>query len=154
MNRSKINPTIRVQRLEHAGDLQLPSYESRDAAGMDIRAALREPIILEPGARELIPTGFRMAIPAGYEIQVRPRSGLAWKQGLTMLNSPGTIDADYRGEIKLLAVNHGQNPITIRHGDRVAQIVLAPVIQARLEESESLDDTTRGESGFGSTGIG
>ena len=153
MNRSNHAPRIRIQRLEHARDLPLPSYESRQAAGMDVRAALAEPLILQPGERALVPTGLRMALPAGYELQVRPRSGIAWREGLTMLNSPGTIDSDYRGEVKLLAVNHGREPVTVRHGDRMAQLILAPVIQAVVEESDRLDETERGEGGFGSTGV-
>ncbi len=142
------------QRLDHANDLQLPSYETEQAAGMDLRAALRKPMTLEPGKRALIPTGLKMALPTGYEAQVRPRSGLAFRNGITMLNTPGTIDSDYRGELKVLAVNLGEEPFTIRHGDRIAQMVIAPVTQAIVEEADTLEKTERGASGFGSTGVG
>lgn len=142
------------QRLDHANDLQLPSYETEQAAGMDLRAALGKPITIEPGKRALIPTGLKMALPAGYEAQVRPRSGLAFRNGITMLNTPGTIDSDYRGELKVLAVNLGEEPFTIRHGDRIAQMVIAPVTQAIVEEADTLEKTERGAGGFGSTGVG
>lgn len=141
------------KKLEHAGDLPLPSYESAFAAGMDIRAALDEPFSLEPGQRTLIPTGLQMALPKGYEAQIRPRSGLAYRNGITMLNTPGTIDADYRGEVKVLAINHGEEPFVIHHGDRIAQMVIAPVQQFEVEEADQLPGTERGEGGFGSTGI-
>ncbi len=141
------------QRLEHANGLQLPSYESEQAAGMDIRAALKKPLVLDPGKRALIPTGFKMALPAGYEAQIRPRSGLAYRHGITMLNTPGTIDSDYRGEVKVLAVNLGEEAFTIQHGDRIAQMVIAPVTQVRVREEESLMETKRGGGGFGSTGV-
>lgn len=141
------------KRLPHAADLPLPSYESRHAAGMDLRAAVEEPVTLEPGSRALIPTGLQMALPEGYEAQIRPRSGLAWRKGVTMLNTPGTIDADYRGEVKVLAVNLGDEPFTVRHGDRIAQMVVAPVQQVFVEETGELPETERGEGGFGSTGI-
>lgn len=144
---------IEFKKLAHAGDLPLPSYESEYAAGMDVRAALTEPIILQPGARKLIPTGLKMAIPKGYEVQIRPRSGLAYRNGITMLNTPGTIDADYRGELKVLAVNLGEEAFEITHGDRLAQMIVAPVIQAEVEEVEELSETERGEGGFGSTGV-
>lgn len=144
---------IFFKKLPHAGDLQLPSYESKYAAGMDIRAALEEPVELLPGSRRLVPTGLQMALPQGYEAQIRPRSGLAYRNGITMLNTPGTIDADYRGELKVLAVNLGDEPFVIEHGDRIAQMVIAPVTQARIEEAESLPDTQRGAGGFGSTGV-
>lgn len=142
------------QKLDHANDLQLPSYETEQAAGMDLRAALNEPVTLEPGQRLLIPTGLKMALPAGYEAQVRPRSGLAFRNGITMLNTPGTIDSDYRGELKVLAINLGEEPFTIRHGDRIAQMVIAPVTHAIIEEAETLEETIRGAGGFGSTGVG
>lgn len=119
---------------------------------MDIRAALTEPMHLLPGQRTLIPTGFQMAIPVGYEAQIRPRSGLAIKHGITMLNSPGTIDADYRGEVKVIAINHGDTPFEISHGDRIAQMVISPVVQLVLDETDVLDQTDRGAGGFGSTG--
>ncbi|MDX1586072.1 MAG: dUTP diphosphatase, partial [Balneolaceae bacterium] len=141
------------KKLSHAEDLSLPSYESTHAAGMDVRAALNEPLELKPGQRALIPTGFQMALPEGYEAQIRPRSGLAYKHGVTMLNTPGTIDADYRGEVKVLAINHGDKVFTVNHGDRIAQMVIAPVQQMFAEEVENLPDSDRGSGGFGSTGI-
>lgn len=144
---------ITFKKLSHAKDLPLPSYESEYAAGMDIRAALGEPVTLKPGQRELIPTGLQMALPKGYEAQIRPRSGLAYRNGVTMLNTPGTIDADYRGEVKVLAVNLGEETFVIEHGDRIAQMVIAPVTQCTVKEAEILPDTERGEGGFGSTGV-
>ncbi len=144
---------IQFRKLPHAEDLPLPSYESEHAAGMDIRAALEAPIELKPAKRRLIPTGLVMALPKGYEAQIRPRSGLAYRNGITMLNTPGTIDADYRGEVKVLAVNLGSEPFIINHGDRIAQMVIAPVTQAQVEEVQSLSETERAEGGFGSTGV-
>jgi len=144
---------VLFKRLPHAEGLPLPSYESEYASGMDLRAALEEPVTLEPGQRRLIPTGLKMALPAGYEAQVRPRSGLAYRNGITMLNTPGTIDADYRGEVKVLAVNLGNEPFTISHGDRIAQMVITPVRQFPVEEVGDLPETERGEGGFGSTGL-
>ncbi|MEL7835036.1 dUTP diphosphatase [Fodinibius sp. Rm-B-1B1-1] len=144
---------IQFKKLPHAEDLPLPSYESEFAAGMDIRAALDEPITLKPGERKLIPSGLKMAMPQGYEAQMRPRSGLAYRNGITMLNTPGTIDADYRGELKMLAVNLGDEEFTINHGDRIAQMVIAPVIQANINKVEVLSETERGDGGFGSTGV-
>mgnify|MGYP000100081734 FL=1 len=144
---------IQFKKLPHAKDLPLPSYESRYAAGMDIRAALDEPVELSPGQRKLIPTGLQMAMPEGYEAQIRPRSGLAYRNGITMLNTPGTIDADYRGEVKVLAVNLGDEPFVIQHGDRVAQMVIAPVTQADVQEVDDLSETERADGGFGSTGV-
>lgn len=144
---------IQFKKLAHAKNLPLPSYESEFAAGMDIRAALDGPITLKPGERELIPSGLKMAMPQGYEAQMRPRSGLAYRHGITMLNTPGTIDADYRGELKMLAVNLGDEEFTINHGDRIAQMVIAPVIQAEVNEVEILSETDRGDGGFGSTGV-
>lgn len=144
---------ILFKKLPHAADLPLPGYESDDAAGMDLRAALTEVKILYPGERALIPTGLTMALPAGYEAQIRPRSGLAFKHGITMLNSPGTIDADYRGEVKVLAINHGTESFQIEHGDRIAQMVIAPVTRLGVKETEELPDTKRGSGGFGSTGV-
>ena len=144
---------IQFKKLAHAQDLPLPSYESAFAAGMDIRAALENPITLQPGERQLIPSGLKMAMPQGYEAQMRPRSGLAYRHGITMLNTPGTIDADYRGELKMLAVNLGEEEFTINHGDRIAQMVIAPVIQAEVNEVETLSETDRGDGGFGSTGV-
>ncbi|MFO7798617.1 dUTP diphosphatase [Rhodohalobacter sp.] len=144
---------IFFKKLDHAKNLPLPAYESDEAAGMDIRAALHKPKTLEPGERDLIPTGFQMALPMGYEAQIRPRSGLAYKQGVTMLNTPGTIDSDYRGEVKVLAINHGEEPYVIENGDRIAQMVIAPVYQPQIEETDSLPETNRGRGGFGSTGV-
>ena len=143
--------TVAVERLPHAADLALPSYETEGAAGMDLRAALAEPIVLAPLARALVPTGLRIALPSGFEAQVRPRSGLALRHGLTVLNAPGTIDADYRGEVQVLLVNLGAEPVEIAHGMRIAQMVVAPVTLATLREGP-LDATARGDSGFGSTG--
>jgi dUTP pyrophosphatase len=144
---------LRVQRLPHGADLPLPHYASEGAAGMDVVAALDQPMQLAPGARAAIPTGLAMAIPHGYEIQVRPRSGLALKQGLTVANAPGTIDSDYRGELKVLLINLGQEPVLIERGMRIAQLVLAPVTRALLHPVDSLDETARGTGGFGSTGV-
>ncbi len=140
------------KQLPHAEGLELPAYATADSAGLDLRAALAEPMILEPGRRALVPTGLQMALPAGYEAQIRPRSGLAYKHGITMLNTPGTIDADYRGEVKVLAVNLGDEPFEIRHGDRIAQMVIAPVTRALVQSVEELPGSERGEGGFGSTG--
>lgn len=144
---------VTFKKLPHAKNLSLPSYESEYAAGMDIRAALTEPVELKPGRRELIPTGLQMALPKGYEAQIRPRSGLAYRNGITMLNTPGTIDADYRGEVKVLAVNLGEETFVIEHGDRIAQMVIAPVTQCEIREADVLPGTERGEGGFGSTGV-
>ncbi len=144
---------VEFQKLPHALDLPLPSYETTQAAGMDLRAALEEDITLKPGERFLIPTGLRMALPAGFEAQIRPRSGLAIKHGISMVNSPGTIDADYRGEVKIILINHGQEPFSISYGDRIAQMVIAPVVQAVVEEVSELSETDRGSGGFGSTGV-
>lgn len=145
---------VRVQRLPHGADLPLPSYQTEHAAGLDLLAAVPAgaPLTLAPGARALVPTGLAIALPAGYEAQVRPRSGLAVKAGLTVLNSPGTIDADYRGEVQVLLINLGENPVAVERGMRVAQMVVAPVQRAALREVPALDTTTRGSGGFGSTG--
>jgi dUTP pyrophosphatase len=149
-----VSPVIAVRRLPHAEGLPLPAYETALAAGMDLRAAVDEaaPLTLAPGARAAVPTGLAMALPAGFEAQVRPRSGLALKAGITCLNTPGTIDADYRGELKVILVNLGSEPFVIRRGERIAQMVIAPVVQASWTEVDSLDETARGEGGFGSTG--
>jgi len=149
-----VTPTVPVKRLPHNPDLPLPAYETADAAGMDLRAAVPEdaPIVLAPGARFPVPTGLAFAIPSGFEGQVRPRSGLALKSGITCLNSPGTVDADYRGEVKVILVNHSAEDFTVRRGDRIAQMIIAPVTQAALAEVADLDDTARGAGGFGSTG--
>jgi dUTP pyrophosphatase len=144
---------VLFQKLEHFGSLPLPQYETAGSAGMDIRAANSEPITLKPGDRQLIPTGLKMALPKGYEAQIRPRSGLAYRSGITMLNTPGTIDSDYRGEVKVLAVNLGEESFVIRHGDRIAQMVIAPILQAVTSVVDELPDTSRGEGGFGSTGL-
>ena len=141
---------IAVLRLEHGQGLPLPAYATAGAAGMDIVAA--EDCMLAPGARHAVSTGFALAIPAGYEVQVRPRSGLAIKHGITCLNTPGTIDSDYRGEVKVILVNLGQEPFAIGRGERIAQLVPAPVLRATLDEVTSLDETARGSGGFGSTG--
>ncbi|MEO6955040.1 MAG: dUTP diphosphatase [Polyangia bacterium] len=125
---------------------------SEGAAGLDVSACLGEPVSIAPGARHLVGTGLALAIPVGYEVQVRPRSGLAYKHGVTVLNAPGTIDSDYRGEVKVLLVNHGQEPFVVQHGERIAQLVLAPVSRAALVEVGALDDTARGAGGYGSTG--
>ena len=149
-------PTVPIIRLAHNPDLPLPAYETAGAAGMDLRAAIpeAEPVVLRPGGRAAVPTGLAFALPDGFEGQVRPRSGLAAKHGVTMVNTPGTIDADYRGEVKVLMINLGQEDFTVRRGDRIAQLVIAPVIQARWSEVDSLDETVRGQGGFGSTGAG
>ncbi len=144
--------TIPVQILPHGQGLELPAAATADAAGMDLRAALSEPLVLAPLDRALVPTGLRMAIPRGYEGQVRPRSGLAWKHGLTVANAPGTIDADYRGEVKVILVNIGREPFTVTRGMRVAQLVIAPVTLAALEPVPDLEETDRSSGGFGSTG--
>ncbi|GAA0593223.1 dUTP diphosphatase [Caenispirillum bisanense] len=147
--------TVAVTRLPHAADLPLPAYETAHAAGMDLRAALPadEPLTLPPMGRALVPTGLAMALPEGFEAQVRPRSGLAAKYGVTVLNSPGTVDADYRGEVKVILVNLGDAPFTIARGDRIAQMIVAPVTRAEWTEVATLPDTARGAGGFGSTGI-
>ncbi|MEM1198046.1 MAG: dUTP diphosphatase [Pseudomonadota bacterium] len=143
---------IQVMRLAHGADLPLPTYESASAAGMDLRAAVSERMRLAPGARALVPTGLAIALPEGFEAQVRPRSGLALKQGVTCLNTPGTIDADYRGEVGVILINHGAEPFEIERGDRIAQLVIAPVTQGAWVEVETLDETSRGSGGFGSSG--
>ena len=147
---------VAIRRLEHGAGLALPAYESGLAAGMDLAAALPEgaPEILTPGARALIPCGFALELPEGYEAQIRPRSGLAFKHGVTVLNAPGTIDADYRGEVKVLLINLGQEPFQVERGMRIAQLVIQPVSHATLAEVDELNDSTRGPGGFGSTGTG
>ena len=149
-------PTIAVTRLAHNADLPLPAYETAGSAGMDLRAAVAQdaPVTLKPGQRDMIPTGLAIALPPGFEAQVRPRSGLAAKNGVTCLNSPGTVDSDYRGEVKVILVNLGKEDFVIRRGDRIAQMVIAPVTQAAWLEVRSLDGTARGAGGFGSTGKG
>jgi dUTP pyrophosphatase len=145
-------PRVAIQILPGCEDLPLPAYATAGAAGADITAALGEPLRLEPGERALVPAGFRMALPAGYEAQVRPRSGRALREGLTLLNTPGTIDSDYRGEVAVLVVNLGQDPLVIRRGERIAQMIVAPVAQAAFEARAELPATDRGAGGFGHTG--
>lgn len=147
---------IALRRLAHAEGLPLPAYETGHAAGMDLRAAVPEaaPLRLAPGARALIPTGLAIALPEGFEAQVRPRSGLALRHGITCLNSPGTIDADYRGELQVLLINHGAEPFEIHRGERIAQLVIAPVARAEWRLVEALPESGRGAGGFGSTGTG
>ena len=151
-----IQPEIRVniRQLSHAEGLPLPAYQTSHAAGLDLLAAVPEsaPLALAPGKHALVPTGLAIALPEGFEAQVRPRSGLAAKHGVTVLNSPGTIDADYRGEIQVILINHSADPFAIRRGERIAQLVVAPVVQAQLNPVDSLPDTGRGSGGFGSTG--
>jgi len=148
-----MNPVeIDIRRLPHGSDLPLPQYETALAAGMDLRAAISADVILMPGARALVPTGIAIALPPGYEAQVRPRSGLAVKHGITCLNSPGTIDADYRGEIQVPLINHGAEPFTVTRGMRIAQMIVAPVTRARWREVAALPGSARGAGGFGSTG--
>jgi dUTP pyrophosphatase len=143
---------VAIQRLPHGKDLPLPSYQSALAAGLDLLAAVAEPLILAPGQRVLVPTGIAIALPEGFEAQVRPRSGLAVRHGLTVLNTPGTIDADYRGEIQVLLINLGSEPVNVARGMRIAQLVIAPVTRATLSEVAELGPTLRGFRGFGSTG--
>ena len=153
MNNS--NPLVQVKRLENGAGLALPSYETALAAGADVRAAnpADAPIILKPGERNMVPTGIAIALPPGWEAQMRPRSGLAAKHGISCVNSPGTIDADYRGELRVILINHGADDFVINRGDRIGQMVIAPVWQAVFEEVPELDETERGSGGFGSTGV-
>ncbi len=144
--------SIALKVLDHAKDLPLPAYATAQAAGMDIVAAIDQPIVMQPGERALVPTGLSIALPAGFECQIRPRSGLAAKNGVTVLNSPGTVDADYRGEIKAILINHGQEPFTIERGMRIAQMIIARYTQANWSVVTDLDETERGAGGFGSTG--
>lgn len=143
---------VRVKILPHGEGLALPAYATAGSAGCDLMAAVAEPVTLEPGKRKLIPTGLAIALPEGWEAQIRPRSGLALKNGLTCLNSPGTIDADYRGEVGVILANLGEEAFTVERGMRIAQMVIAPVFQARFDVVEELDETARGAGGFGSTG--
>jgi len=145
-------PTIRVQRLAHSEGLELPSYASAGAAGADLRAAVAENLMIAPGERAAVPTGLILEIPTGWEGQIRPRSGLAIKYGLTVVNAPGTIDSDYRGELKVLMVNLGSETVGIARGDRIAQLVMAPAPQASFAQIDLVDATERGSGGFGSTG--
>ena len=144
--------TIQVRRLPHSDGLPLPAYATTGAAGMDLLAAVEAPVTIEPGKRALIPTGLAIALPPGFEMQVRPRSGLALRNGIVLPNSPGTIDEDYRGEIQVILLNAGDAPFTVERGMRIAQAVVAPVVRAEWQEVENLDDTTRSTGGFGSTG--
>lgn len=150
----KPRPIVQVQRLPHGADLPMPAYQTTGAAGADICAAVANDaaLVIQPGARVLVPTGLVIALPDGYEAQVRPRSGLASRDGVTVLNAPGTVDSDYRGEVKVLLVNHGAEPFEITRGMRIAQLVIAPVSRAAFQEAADLTDTGRGTGGFGSTG--
>jgi len=144
---------VLVERMPHAADLPLPAYATEGAAGMDVLAAVEAPVSIEPGGRTLIPTGLRIALPPGYELQIRPRSGLALRHGILLPNSPGTIDEDYRGELQIIVLNAGDAAFTVERGMRIAQAVLAPVVRAVWRETERLEETARGAGGFGSTGL-
>jgi dUTP pyrophosphatase len=144
--------TIQVRRLPHSAGLPLPAYATPGAAGMDLLAAVAAPVTIDPGKRALIPTGLAIALPPGFEMQVRPRSGLALRNGILLPNSPGTIDEDYRGEVQVILLNAGDLPFTVERGMRIAQAIVAPVVRAEWQEVENLDDTTRSTGGFGSTG--
>ena len=144
---------VELKKLDNFGDLDLPTYETHLAAGVDLRAAITQSIVLQSGQRQLIGTGLAMALPEGYEAQIRPRSGLAYKHGISVVNSPGTIDADYRGEVKILLINHGEEPFKVTRGDRIAQMVIAPVTQVDFAVVDTLGDTARGSGGYGSTGV-
>lgn len=148
------NITVKIMQAKGAEDLPLPAYMTEGAAGMDIFAAVTEPTVIGVGEIKFVPTGLHIALPTGYEAQIRPRSGLALKHGITMVNTPGTVDADYRGEIGLIMINFGHAPFTVNRGDRVAQMVINQVVQARLEQVSLLEETERSAGGFGSTGIG
>src|SRR6187399_1584241 len=145
---------VKVMRLPHGADLPLPEYQSTQAAGLDLLAAISADLIILPGQRALVPTGIAIALPAGTEAQVRPRSGLAARHGVTVLNAPGTVDADYRGEIQVILINHGDAPFVVQRGARIAQLVIAPVLHATLSEDQELAGSKRGTGGFGSTGTG
>jgi dUTP pyrophosphatase len=146
--------TVGVLRLAGGAELPLPAYMTDGAAGADVCAAVDEPLVLESGERALVPAGFALDVPAGYEVQIRPRSGLALRSGVTLLNTPGTIDSDYRGPVGILLINLGREPFTVRRGDRIAQMVVAPVVRATFVPAETLAATARGAGGFGSTGHG
>lgn len=143
---------MKVHVLPNGEGLELPAYQTPGSAGMDLRAAIEAPVVLAPGERAAIPTGLQVAVPLGYEAQVRPRSGLSIRQGLTVVNAPGTVDSDYRGEVGVLLINLGQEPVEISRGMRIAQMVIAPVVQVELDMVDTLDETSRGDGGFGSTG--
>jgi len=146
------NPAVHIQKLPHGENIDLPFYATTHAAGADLRAAIDADMIIEPGDHALIKTGFAMALPDHYEAQIRPRSGLALKHGITVLNAPGTIDADYRGEVGVILINHGKEPFTVQRGDRIAQMIIAPFVQADFQPVEILSETLRGSGGFGSSG--
>jgi dUTP pyrophosphatase len=146
--------TVPIIRLPHGRDLDLPAYATEHAAGLDLMAAIDEPMTIRPGKRAMVPAGIALALPVGFEAQVRPRSGLAAKNGVTVLNSPGTIDADYRGEIKVILINFGETDFQVEPKSRIAQLIVAPVVQIRWDEVETLPQTARGDGGFGSTGLG
>jgi dUTP pyrophosphatase len=148
----EIHMDMKIKRVGHGEGLAMPAYESEEAAGMDLLAATTDDVVIEAGGRALVPTGVAIELPKGYEGQVRPRSGLALKKGVTVLNAPGTIDADYRGEVGVILVNHGKDAVTVKRGERIAQLVVAPVTKANPVETAELTDTTRGSGGFGSTG--
>lgn len=143
---------VQIKKEPHASNLSLPVYKTHGSAGVDLCAAIEESAVLEPGERRLIPTGIRIALPDGYEAQIRSRSGLAFEHGIGMVNSPGTIDSDYRGEIKVVLINWSSEPFTLHRGDRIAQMVIAPVVQVDWQETDALDETERGDGGFGHTG--
>ncbi|HJT25060.1 MAG TPA: dUTP diphosphatase [bacterium] len=147
------HPVLEIEVLAGSEDLGLPAYATEGSAGLDLKAALSAPLTLKPGERGVVPTGLKMAIPQGFEGCVRPRSGLAMKQGLTLTNAPGTIDSDYRGELKVLLINLGQESVTLQRGDRIAQLLISPVAHAQVVKVAKVDDTHRGEGGFGHTGI-
>jgi dUTP pyrophosphatase len=144
---------VSIMKLPHGAEFALPEYATQHSAGVDLIAAVEKDEVLAPGARTLVPTGIAIALPDNFEAQIRPRSGLALKNGISLVNTPGTIDADYRGEIKVILINHGQEPFTISRGLRIAQMVIAPVVQVKWNEVTSLDETARGAGGFGSTGL-
>jgi len=146
------NPTVQIQTLPHGEGIEPPFYATAHAAGADLRAAVDDDVIIAPGTRALIKTGFAMALPDNYEAQIRPRSGLALKHGITVLNAPGTIDADYRGEVGVILINHGDEPFTVRRGDRIAQMIIAPFVQTDFQTANCLSETERGAGGFGSSG--
>ena len=146
-------PLLRIQVLSGCEDVGLPAYATPGSAGVDLRAALDQPLILAPGDRTMVPTGLKMAVPSGFEGCVRPRSGLAAKHGIALVNAPGTIDSDYRGEVKVLLINLGRESVTINRSDRIAQLLIQPVAHVKVEKTDSLDDTSRGEGGFGHTGV-
>jgi dUTP pyrophosphatase len=145
--------SLKIKRLANNSDLPLPEYETKGSSGMDLRAAVKEPLVLHPGDIKLVPTGLAVSIPNGYEAQIRPRSGLALRHGIGMVNTPGTIDSDYRGEISIILINWGQNPFTINRGDRIAQMVINRVCRAEIDHVQSLDETLRGGGGFGHSGV-